>query len=160
MGDLAGWPALVAKAWAPGTTGSPYLMMLKDLANQTVQTQQHYLSQGDADSANSMASMGVELGNQLRRAAGPIDELVGIAIEKKILAQLDPAGTYDFLGRPVSDALAELDQQKQAIRDALRTRDQVRPTLNEGELNDYSEREKLYGEMYTLRWLQSKYPQP
>jgi hypothetical protein len=160
MGDLAGWPALAAKAMANGTAGSPYLTVLKDLANQTLQTQQQYLSQGNTGSATSMASLGMALGDQLRNAAAPIDELVGIATEKKILAQLDPAGTYDFLGRPVSDVLAELDQQKQAIRDALQTRDQVRPTLNEGELNDYWEREKLYGEMYALRWLQSKYPQP
>jgi hypothetical protein len=52
----------------------------------------------------------------------------------------------------------ELDQQKQAIRQALETRDEVRPTLNESDLNDYWEREKMYGEMYALQWLQSKYP--
>jgi len=160
MGALAGWPALAAKAWAPGTAPLSYLTVLKDLGNETVQTEQHYFSQGDADSAISMASMAMALGDQLRRASGAIDQLVGIATEKKILAQLDPAGTYDFLGRPVSEALAELDRQKQAIAEALRTREQVCPTLNESELNNYWEREKLYGEVYALRWLQSKYHQP
>jgi hypothetical protein len=36
----------------------------------------------------------------------------------------------------------------------------VRPTLTESELNNYWEREKLYGETYALQWLQSKYRQP
>ena len=162
MYDSAGWPALAAKACAPGTAVSSvsYLNVLKTLANDAVQTQQNYVSQGNTSSAISMASMGMELGDQLREASGPIDQLVGIAIEKKILGQLDPAQNYDFLGRPVSHALAELDQQKQTIQQVLQTRDQVRPTLNESELNDYWEREKIYGEMYALQWLQSKHPQP
>ena len=160
MGNLAGWPALTAKAFAAATVPRPYITMLKDLANEAVQTQQNYVSQGDAGSATSMASMGMGLADQLMRSGAPIDQLVGIATEKKILAQLDPAGTYDFLGRPVSDALADLGRQKDAIRDALNTRDQVRPTLNESELNNYWEREKLYGETYALQWLQSKYRQP
>jgi len=163
MYDSAGWPALAAKAAAPGTAaalGLPYLSMLKALANETVQAQQQYVSQGDANSASSMASMGMQLADQLRRANGPIDQLVGIAIEKKILAQLDPAGNYDFLGRPVSEVLWELDQQRQGIRKVMQIRDQVRPTLNESELNNYWDREKLYGEVYAMQWLQSKYHQP
>ena len=158
----AGWPVLAAKACAPGTAVSSvaYLNVLKTLGNDTVQMQQTYASQGDADLVISMASMAMRLGDQLREASGPIDQLVGIAVEKKILGQLDPAQNYDFLGRPVSQALAELDQQKQAIQQALQIRDQVRPTLSASELNDYWEREKLYGEMYALQWLQSKYPQP
>ena len=54
-------------------------LMLKNLANETLQTQQHYFSQADADSANSMASLGMALGDQLRRAGAPIDQLVGIS---------------------------------------------------------------------------------
>ena len=107
-----------------------------------------------------MAALGMALGDQLRRSGQPIDQLVGIGIEKKLLAQLDPAGAYAFLGRPVSEVLAELDQQKAAIREALQVRDQLRPTLDESELSNYWEREKLYGEMYALRWLQSKHRQP
>jgi len=134
--------------------------MLKELANETVQTEQHYFSQADTSSAVSMVAMGMRLGDQLRRASTGIDQLVGITIEKRMLAQLDPAGNYDFLGRPVSEALAELDRQKQALAGAYKTSDQVCPTLNESELNSYWERKKLYGEAYALQWLQSKHRQP
>jgi RNA polymerase sigma factor (sigma-70 family) len=156
----AGWPALAAKARAPGVVPMSYLAMLKELANETVQTEQHYFSQADTSSAVSMVAMGMRLGDQLRRASTGIDQLVGITIEKRMLAQLDPAGNYDFLGRPVSEALAELDRQKQALAGAYKTSDQVCPTLNESELNSYWERKKLYGEAYALQWLQSKHRQP
>jgi hypothetical protein len=163
MYDAAGWPALAAQAIAPGTAYSSsgaYLNVLKTLANNALQTQQQYATQGDAASATSMASLGINLGDQLRHADGPMDELVGIAMEKKILAQLDPAQSYDFLGCSVLQALTDLDQQKTMIRDILQTRDQVRPTLNESDLNAYWEREKIYGEMYAMQWLKSKYAQP
>jgi hypothetical protein len=159
MCDLAGWPPLAAKAWALSSESNSYLNSLKNLASQMMQTQQPDLTKGDATSANSMASMGMVLGNTLR-AGSPIDQLVGMAIEKKILGQLDPAVNYDFLGRSVSAVLAELDQQKQAIADALKTRDQVLPTLNQTELASYFERKKLYGEVNAVLWLQSKHGPP
>ena len=159
MCDLAGWPPLAAKAWAPSSESSSYLNSLRTLVNQMMQAQQQDLTKGDAVAANSMASMGMVLGNELR-AGSPLEQLVEIAIEQKILGQLDPSVNYDFLGLPVSKALAELDQQKQAIRVALTTKDQVLPTLNETDLTSYFERKKLYGEMNAVQWLQSKHPQP
>jgi hypothetical protein len=159
MCDLAGWPPLAAKAWAPSSKSISYLNFLKNLGNQMLQIQQQDRSKGDAALANSLASMGMVLGNELR-TGGPIERLVGIAIENKILGQLDPAVTYDFLGRPASSMLAELDQQKQAIRVALTSKEQVLPTLTETDLTSYFERKKLYGEMNAIQWLQSKHPQP
>jgi hypothetical protein len=159
MCELAGWPPLAAKAWAPSSESASYLPSLKDLANQMMQTQQQDLTKGDAAAADSVASMIMILGNTLR-AGSPMDQLVGIAIEKKILGQLDPAANYDFLGRPVSDVLAELERQKQTIRDALNARDQLLPTLDETELTSYFERKKLYGEVNAVLWLQSKHRQP
>ena len=107
-----------------------------------------------------MAAMSMILGDQLRRASSPIDELVGISIEKKVLGQLDPAATYDFLGQPVGGLQAELDQQKNGIKTVMQVRDEVRPTLGEAELAGYWEREKMYGEMYAMQWLQSMNAQP
>jgi hypothetical protein len=151
------WPALSEVAAVRSRAQLSYLNVLQELGNEMLRTEQDYARQGDTTSAASMASMGMALGERLRRGAGPIDELVGIATEKKILTQLDPAGTYDFLGRPVSQALADLDEQKQAIKDAIQLRDEVRPTLSESELSDYWEREKIYGEAYAL---QSQHRQP
>jgi hypothetical protein len=64
------------------------------------------------------------------------------------------------LGRPVSDALADLAQQKQAIRDALNARDQALPTLSESDMANYFERKKLYGEVNAVQWLRSQHSEP
>ena len=159
MYTMAGWPPLAAKAWAPSTAPLTYVTPLKSLANDILQLEQQYRSTGDAASANTMASMGMVLGDQLR-AGAPIEQLVGIAMEKKTLAELDPSASYDFLSRPVSEMVAELDRQKKSIAEALRMRDEALPGLSETELANYYERVKLYGEMNALRWLQSKYAQP
>ncbi|HTS19773.1 MAG TPA: sigma-70 family RNA polymerase sigma factor [Verrucomicrobiae bacterium] len=159
MCDLAGWPPLAAKAWAASSESISYLNSLKNLGNQMLQLQQQDFARGDAASANSLASIGLALGNELR-TGGPIEQLVGIAIDQKILAQLDPSVNYDFLGRPPGTMRTELDQQKQAIRVALAAKDQILPTLNEADLTSYFERKKLYGEMNAVQWLQSKHPQP
>jgi hypothetical protein len=156
---LAGWPPLAARAWALSMPPISYLNSLKNLANRMMQAQQQDLARGDKASANSLASMVMVLGNTLR-TRGPIEQLVGIGMENKMLGQLDPAVSYDFLGRPVGEALAELDRQKQALADALKNRDEVRPTLNGTDLASYFEHEKLYGEMNALQWLQSTNRQP
>ena len=162
MYDSAGWPDLAAMAVAPGTTegASPYVNMLKQLANDTLQCQQQDLTQGNTDGANTMAAVSMTLGQELRQASSPIAELVGIGIEKKLLSQLDPAANYDFLGQSVASLLSDLDQQKNSIKTVMQNRDQVRPTLGEADLTGYWEREKMYGEIYAMQWLQSISPQP
>jgi hypothetical protein len=106
--------------------------------------------------------MGLVLGTRLGTGANNqsiIDQLVGIAIEKNVLGQLDAAGTYDFLGRPVSEVAAELDRQKQSIRQATEFKQQLVPSLNATDLVNYLDREKLYGEPEATAWLQAKYGQ-
>lgn len=91
------------------------------------------------------------------RSGSPLDQRVGISIESRILAQLDPAKHHDFLERPVSEERAALERQKQAMSEALAARDRLLPTLDENELASYFERKKLYGEVAAVQWLQSKH---
>jgi RNA polymerase sigma factor (sigma-70 family) len=156
---LAGWPPLAAKAWAASSESAFCLPSLKQLADQMRQRQQEDLVQGDIRAAHALASMGMALGNALRTGS-PITQLVGIAIEKQLLEQLDPSVTYDFLGRPAGEMLAELDRQKQDIHNALTARDRLLPTLNENGLAGYFERKKRYGEVDAVLWLQAQQRQP
>lgn len=160
MYNLAGRPALESKFASTCGAPKPHLAQLKSLAGEMVQVQQQYQNQGDTASANSLAYMGLTLGNRLGAGANNqsiIDQLVGIAIEKKVLGQLDATGSYDFLGRPVSEVTAEVDSQKQAIRQATVFKQQLVPSLNETDLVNYLDREKLYGEPAATAWLQAKY---
>jgi hypothetical protein len=161
MYNSAGWPDLAAMAVAPGTaeSASPYASTLKQLGLDVVQCQQQDLAQGNTDGANSMAAVSMTLAGELRQSSSPISELFGIDIEKKLLSQLDPSANYDFLGESVASLQAELDQQKNSIKTVMQNRDLVRPTLGETDLTGYWEREKMYGEIYAMQWLQSMYPQ-
>jgi RNA polymerase sigma factor (sigma-70 family) len=162
MYDLAGRPALEAKYASTCGAPKPHVAQLKSLAEEMIQVQQQYQNQGDTASANSLAYMGLALGNRLGAGANNqsiIDQLVGIAIEKKVLAQLDATGNYDFLGRPVSEVAADLDRQKQSIRQATEFKQQLVPSLNETDLVNYLDREKVYGEPEATAWLQAKYGQ-
>ena len=155
------WPPRRVRPERPPTASDRWRAS-KDLANQTLQVQQQdYAGQGRHRRGQLHGITWAWVwATRLRRNSGPLNELVGIAIQRKILAQLDPSGSYDFLGRPITELQAELDRQKASIREALQVRDQLRPTLDETELNNYWEREKIYGEMYALQWLQSKHRQP
>ncbi|MGA2867434.1 MAG: sigma-70 family RNA polymerase sigma factor [Verrucomicrobiota bacterium] len=161
MYRLAGRSPLSAKfkAACGARTPTGYLIKLKALAGEMRQVQQQYQSQGDAASANSLASVGMALGGQLS-ANGVIDQLMGMAIQGNILKQLDPAVNYDFLGRPVSEVRAEIDRQRQTMAQSMKTRDQVLPTLDETALSNYLDREKLYGEAEAMQWLQATYASP
>jgi hypothetical protein len=83
-----------------------------------------------------------------------IDQLVAHAIEAIMLSQLDPNGSYDFLGgKTPKERLADLKAEKtlinalrQSFRDAL-------PNMTEAELLSYTERQRLYGEVEAMRWL-------
>jgi RNA polymerase sigma factor (sigma-70 family) len=162
MYDLAGRPPLEAKYASTCGVLKPHLSQLKSLGTEMMQLRQQYQDQGDTASANSLAYMGLVLGTRLGTGANNqsiIDQLVGIAIEKNVLGQLDATGSYEFLGRPVSEVVADLDRQKQSIRQATEFKQQLVPSLNATDLVNYLDREKLYGEPEATAWLHAKYGQ-
>jgi len=163
MYNLAGRSSLEAKAAPAFTPLVLHLRQLRNLADQMMQVHQQYGEQGDTASADTLAGMGLVLGDRLSTGANNqlvIDQLMGIAIEQKFLGKLDPAATYDSLGRPVSDVAAEIDRRKEAIKQAGQLTQRLLPTLNETELANYLDRLKVYGEPEAQAWLQSKYGQP
>src|SRR5205085_12376794 len=121
--------------------------------------QQQYLNSSDAASAQNLAQAGVGLANRLTGGDGGkflINQLVGIASENIVLQALDQNAPYDFLGGETpAQRLAELKQQKTAIRD-LTTVSGTIPTLSETEQASYWERVKVYGELPAMRWLQQQ----
>jgi hypothetical protein len=54
---------------------------------------------------------------------------------------------------------ADIERQKQAIRESGQIVDQILPTLKETDLANYLDREKLYGESEAQAWLQTKFGQ-
>jgi hypothetical protein len=125
-------------------------------------TAQQYRQQADAGSADSLAGMGLMLGSHLSAGGGSqtlINQLVGIAIEKMFLQQLDPQGK-DLFGRPVAEVAAATAQHQASIKGFSQTMSSLTAQLSDAEWATYMERVKLYGEEAALTWLKAKHASP
>jgi len=106
--------------------------------------------------------MGLVLGSHLSDGSGSqtlINQLVGIAIEKKFLQQLDPKGNDPF-GRPVTEVSAAIAQHQVTLKQFAQTLTPLVSKLDDTELANYMERVKLYGEESALAWLKAKHTTP
>ena len=87
-----------------------------------------------------------------------INQMVGIAMEAMVLEPLDQNATYEFLGgKSAAQRLEELKQQRvslQALRQSFKA---IYPSLTEAELLAWKEREKIFGEIPAMRWVQQQH---
>ena len=135
----------------------PHLTQMRELAKAMEAATRQSRQQGDAASAESLAGMGLLLGGHLSVGGGSqtlINQLVGIAIEKMFLSQLD-AGGNDPFGRPVAGLLATIEQQQTTLKGFTRTLANLTASLTDAEWANYLERVKLDGEEAALTWLQA-----
>ena len=153
---------LSSSGWAQDLL--PQLASLKALAQDVAALQKEYVGAGDNSSAENLAQAGLMLANGLRSGDADkfvIKQLVGNAIEAIMLSPLDPNGSYDFLGgKSPSDRLAELKQQRVSLRTLTQVTQDALPNLTEAELLSYTERQRLYGELEAMRWLQQRRTPP
>lgn len=147
---------LSSKAWAQEVL--PELDSLKALTWDIITVQREYAARGDSAFAQQMVQTGLMLAAGLRSGdAGQflIQQLVGNAIEATILRTLNPDGVYLFMGGISPGArLAELRDQKDELSRLRRSADEALPKLSEPELLTYTERQRIFGEVEALRWLQ------
>ena len=148
-----------AKAVAMAGTLLPHLKPLKELAQEIGSLQQRYLATGDATSAEAVARLGWNVGQQLTVGEGSryiINQTVGLTVEQELLTRLPPESQPDFLLMPVKDQLAAIDGRKKALREINPLFDQLLATANEIEIINFCDRMKLYGESAALEWLQKR----
>src|SRR6266850_1577969 len=149
---------LSSSGWAQDL--SPELASLKALAQDVAALQKQYMGAGDSGSAENLAQAGLMLASGLRSGDADkfvIKQLVGNAIEAIMLSQLDPNGSYDFLGgKSPNDRLAELKEQRVSLRGLTQAIQDALPNMTEAELLSYTERQRLYGELEAMRWLQQR----
>jgi hypothetical protein len=132
------------------------LSQSKALAEEMGSLMSDCRQKGDATSAEAVAQMGLGLAHRLNRDGSGtlvIDQLVGIAMEQRVLASLDPAGTYAFLGgKSVAERTAELQQQQQLIKEQGQVAAaQFSEDANEGATVEYLEQVQAVGEAAAMR---------
>ncbi|MBC8002733.1 MAG: hypothetical protein H7X97_09105 [Opitutaceae bacterium] len=148
-----------AKMLGVSTALLPHLAQFKGLAQDMAVLQRQYLAAGDTASAENLARMGMQLGEQLVAGGGSktlISQLVGAAIERIVINPLDPAKTYDFLQGSPSERIAQLNASRAEVRQSTQFLDQWMRNASDADLISYADRFKLYGETATLKWLQSR----
>ncbi len=149
---------LSSSAWAEDLV--PQLASLKALAQDVAALQKQYLGAGDSSSAENLAQAGLILANGLRSSDPDrfvIKQLVGNAIEAIMLSPLDPDRSYDLIGgKSPKDRLAELKELRASLRALTREIHDALPNMTEAELLSYTERQRLYGELEAMRWLQQR----
>jgi hypothetical protein len=139
----------------------PALATFKGLAFGIKELQQDYMNSGDTTSAANLGEMGMAFANRLNSGDSgklAINQLVGMAIQNIVLNQLDQNVSYDFLGgKTPSETIAELKRQRAAMKEYRRTLTEVTPTMTEAEQLSFMDRERQFGEVEAMRWLQQRY---
>jgi serine/threonine protein kinase len=159
----AGMAAHEAKMAALAECGlMPHLALMRELANAMEAAARQYREQGDSTAAESLAGMGLVLGNHLETGGGSqtvMSQLVGMVIEKMFVRQLDP-NSRDPLGRRVGEVSAAIEQHHQTLKSYRAMTPRVILNMSRAELATYFERVKLYGEEAALSWLKAKHEAP
>lgn len=158
----AGTPAVQAKIAALNTP-LPHLVQLKRLGQEMMTLRDQYTAAGDTASADAMGQMVLGLADRLTQGDGGrflINQLVGVAIERRLLDQLPPSADSDLLGMTAGQRIAELTDWKNSLKEATSTLEARLKQASEAELISYFDRLKTSGELEAVRWLESKREQP
>ena len=154
----AGYSEAEAKAVALSELQLPQLAQFKQLAQGVMDLAASYHQAGDEASAQAAVQTGLNLGQRLATGQSTlIQDLVGMAVEKIALSAMDPAAPYGTGGQTVKERMDELLQQKKAIQAINHSAEGLLQALPDQDLATYFDRQKVFGEYQTTRWLVSKY---
>ena len=116
---------------------------------------------GDESSAQAVLQMAANLGQRyscVSPGEPEISQLVGIAIERIALNQIDPTSPYDA-GGTVKDRLDQLAQQNTGLRQLAKQTEALMPRMTDQDWISYKDRWRNFGEEAAGRWLINKYGQ-
>lgn len=140
----------------------PQLQQVKDLGHDMVNLAQTYQQQGDTASAQAALQMAVNLGAQYNGATPGepvISQLVGIALERIALGNMDPNAPYGSDGQTVQNYRDQLNQQFTALEQRSAQVEALMPQISEQDYVIYHDRWLMFGEQNAEQWIISKYAQ-
>jgi len=140
----------------------PQLAELRDVSRNLLDLASSYQQAGDETSARAALQMAADLGQRfLNGPAGEteISKLVGLAIERNALAQMDPNTPYGGDGQTAKDRIEQIAQYRQTLKELNGQAESLFPTLSEQDWISYKDRWRIFGEEAALRWVVEKYGQ-
>jgi hypothetical protein len=118
------------------------------------QLQDEFIRSADFDAAEPTVIIGLTLGQRIQDQ-GPylIDQVVGIAIERKFLQQLDPLTLAGPGGQAAGERLEALDARVLEFRTLGPAFTEKFASADEATQSQYLEKMKADGELAAMRWL-------
>jgi RNA polymerase sigma factor (sigma-70 family) len=157
-------PVLLAQTGGMSAVGLNHLGPMKELCQQVLDYRQRYAAAGDTASSELLTETGLKLGSELSSGYGGmtlINQLVGIAIEKRFLGQLAPETVLSSTGKTVKERTDELVLLKQEIQSMAPAAMKLLISGfsgNQDLVNNYFSRLKMSGEYAAMKWVQPKLP--
>ena len=115
-------------------------------------------------SVSDLAQLGLDFSGKINSGDSGkflINQMVGTAIEKNLLSQLEQNTAYDFLDGQTPAQVAEaIKQQKIELRKLMTdfAPAQLQMMMSESETAIYMQRMKIYGELDAMKWVIQQHP--
>jgi len=140
----------------------PQLVQLRDAGQKMIELAGAYRQAGDEASAQAALRMVVNMGAQFdgstEKAGVPlVSQLVGLALQRKALAALDPASSFSG-NQSVQERIEHLNQQSESIKGLVKLTGPLQPRMSAQDWISYNDRTRTFGEENAIRWLTEKYP--
>jgi len=150
----AGYEPSAAAGAAMFSLTLDHIQPVMDVSRNLQQLQDEFIRSADFDAAEPTVIIGLTLGQRIQDQ-GPylIDQLSGIAIEKKFLQQLDPLTLAGPGGQAAGERLEALDAKQMEIRSLASAFTEKFAAADEATQSQYLERMKSEGELAAMRWL-------
>jgi hypothetical protein len=154
----AGYSDAESKAVAGTSALLPEQAKLKQVGVDLVDLAKRYQQAGDNASAQAALQMGLSLAHRLDQSPQVtlIQELVGMAIERKVLDAMSPNAVYGDTGRTVKEQLDALTARRNSYKELTTKTDPILKTMSDDDLAHYFDRIKVYGDAAALRWVMNQ----
>jgi hypothetical protein len=150
----AGYEPTAAAGAAMFALTIPRAGPLMEVSKNLLSLQQEFIRSADFDAAEPTVIIGLTLGQRIQDQ-GPylIDQLSGIAIERKFLDQLDPLTQAGPAGQTAGERLATLDTKLLEIKDLTSRWEPAFAQADAATQSQYLTKMKAEGELSAMRWL-------
>jgi RNA polymerase sigma factor (sigma-70 family) len=157
----AGYSAAEAESISSMQLLLPQLAQVKDLGLSLADLANSYRQAGDEASAKAALQMAAQLGQRYGDTPGEteISWLVGMAVEKIALNNMDPNDAYGNSGLTVQERLSQIAQQRQELNQLNQQLEPLLPQLSDQDWISYKDRWRVFGEKTAVQWVISKYGQ-
>jgi hypothetical protein len=149
----AGYEAQAASVSALFSLTVERSQALMGVADKLKGLQDEFIRTADFDAAEPTVIIGLTLGQRIQEQ-GPflIDQLMGIAIERKFLQQLDPLTAAGPGGQTAAQRLETLDANLLEIKTLSSGFAEAMVTMDDGTRSQYLAKMKAEGELAAMRW--------